>query len=77
MDLTAEPVFAADLHCHLLPGIDDGARDLDDAVAMALQAADDGIASSGFGAKTVTRGPTAGVRIRVARACASGARLPR
>lgn len=24
-----------DLHCHLLPGIDDGARDLDDALAMA------------------------------------------
>jgi protein-tyrosine phosphatase len=33
----------ADLHCHLLPGIDDGARDLADAVAMARQAADDGI----------------------------------
>ena len=35
--------FFADLHCHLLPGIDDGARDIDDAVAMARQAADDGI----------------------------------
>ena len=34
---------AIDLHCHLLPGIDDGARDLDDAVAMALQAESDGI----------------------------------
>ena len=32
-----------DLHCHLLPGIDDGARDLADAVAMARQAAADGI----------------------------------
>jgi len=32
-----------DLHCHLLPGIDDGARDLADAVEMAKQAADDGI----------------------------------
>lgn len=32
-----------DLHCHLLPGIDDGARDLDDAIAMAMQAAADGI----------------------------------
>ena len=32
-----------DLHCHILPGIDDGARDLDDAVAMARQAADDGV----------------------------------
>jgi protein-tyrosine phosphatase len=32
-----------DLHCHLLPGLDDGARDLDDAVAMARQAEADGI----------------------------------
>ncbi len=34
---------AVDLHCHILPGIDDGARDLDDAVAMARQAQNDGI----------------------------------
>jgi protein-tyrosine phosphatase len=34
-----------DLHCHVLPGIDDGARDLDDAVAMACQAQADGIAA--------------------------------
>ena len=34
----------ADLHCHILPGLDDGAADLDDAVAMARQAADDSIA---------------------------------
>jgi protein-tyrosine phosphatase len=32
-----------DLHCHILPGIDDGARDLGDAVAMARQAAGDGV----------------------------------
>ncbi|MGH2983992.1 MAG: tyrosine-protein phosphatase [Solirubrobacterales bacterium] len=32
-----------DLHCHILPGIDDGALDADDSVAMARQAADDGI----------------------------------
>jgi protein-tyrosine phosphatase len=32
------------LHCHLLPGLDDGARDLGDAVAMARQAQSDGIA---------------------------------
>jgi protein-tyrosine phosphatase len=32
-----------DLHCHILPGIDDGALDMDDAVAMARQAEDDGI----------------------------------
>jgi protein-tyrosine phosphatase len=32
-----------DLHCHILPGIDDGAADLVDSVAMARQGADDGI----------------------------------
>jgi protein-tyrosine phosphatase len=32
-----------DLHCHILPGIDDGAGDLADSLAMARQAADDGI----------------------------------
>ena len=32
-----------DLHCHILPGIDDGAADLDDAVAMARTAAEDGV----------------------------------
>ena len=36
---------AVDLHCHLLPGLDDGARDLADAVAMAQQAEADGIAA--------------------------------
>lgn len=37
--------FAADLHCHVLPGLDDGARDFADAIAMARQAQDDGIAA--------------------------------
>jgi protein-tyrosine phosphatase len=32
-----------DLHCHILPAIDDGAADLEDAVAMARQAEADGI----------------------------------
>jgi protein-tyrosine phosphatase len=32
-----------DLHCHILPGIDDGARDMADAVEMARQAERDGI----------------------------------
>ena len=32
-----------DLHCHILPALDDGALDLDDAVAMAQQARADGI----------------------------------
>ncbi len=36
---------AVDLHCHILPGLDDGARDVDDAVAMARQAEEDGIAA--------------------------------
>lgn len=33
-----------DLHCHILPRLDDGALDLDDSLAMARQAQDDGIA---------------------------------
>jgi protein-tyrosine phosphatase len=32
-----------DLHCHILPALDDGALDLDDAVAIAWQAQSDGI----------------------------------
>lgn len=32
-----------DLHCHILPGLDDGAKDIQDSIAMARQAEDDGI----------------------------------
>lgn len=32
-----------DLHCHILPGLDDGARNLQEAVEMARMAAEDGI----------------------------------
>jgi protein-tyrosine phosphatase len=32
-----------DLHCHILPGVDDGSLDLDDSLAMARQAVNDGI----------------------------------
>lgn len=32
-----------DIHCHILPGLDDGARDLDDSVEMARVAERDGI----------------------------------
>jgi protein-tyrosine phosphatase len=32
-----------DLHCHILPGVDDGALDLRDSLAMARQASADGI----------------------------------
>jgi protein-tyrosine phosphatase len=38
-------MVAVDLHCHILPGLDDGARDMVDAVAMAQQAQDDGISA--------------------------------
>jgi protein-tyrosine phosphatase len=34
-----------DIHCHLLPGIDDGATSWDDCLAMARMAAEDGIAT--------------------------------
>ncbi|WP_342433485.1 CpsB/CapC family capsule biosynthesis tyrosine phosphatase [Neobacillus sp. FSL H8-0543] len=32
-----------DIHCHLLPGIDDGAKDLNDSLMMAKQAVSEGI----------------------------------
>jgi protein-tyrosine phosphatase len=32
-----------DLHCHILPGLDDGSRDLEDSLGMARQAAADGL----------------------------------
>jgi protein-tyrosine phosphatase len=35
--------LTVDLHCHILPGIDDGAADLSDSLAMARQAAEDGV----------------------------------
>ena len=40
-----ERLFApmVDLHCHILPGVDDGALDMRDSVAMGRQAANDGI----------------------------------
>lgn len=42
---TAERGFALliDLHCHILPGVDDGALDIRDSAGMARQAAADGI----------------------------------
>jgi protein-tyrosine phosphatase len=42
---SARPSAAVDLHCHILPGLDDGARDVDDALAMARVAQADGIAA--------------------------------
>ncbi len=37
------PPSFVDIHCHLLPGIDDGARDAADSLAMSLLAVDEGI----------------------------------
>lgn len=39
------PETFVDMHCHLLPGVDDGAADWDDALAMARLAVADGIAT--------------------------------
>lgn len=39
------PASLLDLHCHILPSLDDGARDGEDSVAMALQGQADGIAA--------------------------------
>ncbi len=41
----SNPPPLVDIHCHLLPGIDDGAADLDQTLAMARLAADDGIST--------------------------------
>jgi len=38
-----QPEPFVDIHCHLLPGLDDGAATLDDASAMARMAVNDGI----------------------------------
>src|SRR5437763_13753052 len=43
MRTVTSPSAVIDLHCHLLPGIDDGARDLDDTIAMARAALDGGV----------------------------------
>lgn len=37
--------MSVDLHCHILPALDDGAVDLEDSLGMARQAAADGIAT--------------------------------
>jgi len=42
----AEPAGLVDLHCHLLPGIDDGPQGLDEALEMARLAVAEGIARS-------------------------------
>lgn len=39
----AGPVHVIDLHSHILPGLDDGARDLDASLAMARSMAADGV----------------------------------
>jgi protein-tyrosine phosphatase len=40
---TTEPLV--DIHCHILPGLDDGAADWNEALCMARMAANDGIAA--------------------------------
>jgi protein-tyrosine phosphatase len=43
MQSHAHPRRLIDLHCHILPGLDDGALDIQDSIAMARQAEQDGI----------------------------------
>ena len=31
-----------DIHCHILPGLDDGAKDMEESVCMCAMAAEDG-----------------------------------
>lgn len=62
--------MGADLHCHILPGIDDGARDLPQALAMARIAVDDGIETvfaTPHHLNGVYRNPADSVRAGVAR----------
>lgn len=56
-------VAVTDIHCHLLPGIDDGAKSWQDALEMARQAVDEGITTSivtphQLGSNSQTRGDT-------------------
>jgi protein-tyrosine phosphatase len=44
-----------DLHCHLLPGVDDGPQDMEAAIELARAAAADGVETA---AATLTSGPT-------------------
>ena len=37
------PPLLIDLHCHLLPGIDDGAKDLDMTMTMLRKEQEDGV----------------------------------
>lgn len=41
----SSPTSMVDIHCHLLPGLDDGAKDLEEALAMARMAVEDGIST--------------------------------
>lgn len=57
-----------DIHCHILPGVDDGAETMDDAIAMASIAAEDGITqivATPHGAEWVYKGDAEETRSRV------------
>ena len=40
--ITITPIMI-DIHCHILPGLDDGAKDMEESVCMCAMAAEDGI----------------------------------
>ena len=61
--------MTTDIHCHILPGIDDGAKTLEQSLAMARIAVDDGIATifaTPHHFNGVYRNPAAAVRDAVA-----------
>lgn len=41
--MSAEPIGFVDLHCHILPGFDDGANEMSESMAMVRMAVDEGI----------------------------------
>ena len=59
-----------DLHAHILPGFDDGAKDLDESLAMCIVASSDGITKS---SQRLTRATEITIIVPTARFSSRGA----